>query len=137
GLLGDRCDALMNSPLAMAILGFASGGRIDREAAAGQTDYARFLRTLDGPGFAERLRTLLELHDPAVTASQYTLIGSHDTPRARTVLADDVAALRLATLLLLTLPGAPAIYYGDELALAGGPDPGCRGAYPTEPSAEQ
>lgn len=136
-LLGDRFDALMNYPLAMAILGFASGGAIDRAAAAGQTDYARLLRPLDGPAFGERLRVLLELHDPAVTASQYNLIGSHDTPRARTVLAGDVAALRLATLLLLTLPGAPAIYYGDELAMEGGPDPGCRGPYPTRPDADQ
>ncbi|HEY8437494.1 MAG TPA: glycoside hydrolase family 13 protein [Candidatus Limnocylindrales bacterium] len=132
-LLGDRFDALMNYPLAMAILGFASGGRIDTAATAGQIDYAERLRPLDGPAFGERLRTLIELHDPAVVASQYNLIGSHDTPRPRTVLDGDAAALRLATLLLLTLPGAPAIYYGDELAMEGGPDPGCRGAYPVAP----
>jgi neopullulanase len=38
--------------------------------------------------------------------------------------------LRLATLLQLTLPGAPAIYYGDELAMEGAADPDCRRAYP-------
>jgi glycosidase len=26
-------------------------------------------------------------------------------------------------------PGAPAIYYGDEIGLVGGKDPGCRGAF--------
>jgi len=134
-LLGDRFDALMNYPLGLAILGFASGGALDHGAIAGQVDYARFLRALDGPAFGNRVRSLVELYDPAVVGAQYNLIGSHDTPRARTVLAGDVAALRLATLLLLTLPGAPAIYYGDELAMEGGPDPACRRAYPTAPDA--
>jgi glycosidase len=42
----------------------------------------------------------------------------------------DATALRLATLLQLTLPGAPSIYYGDELAMEGRADPDCRRAYP-------
>jgi neopullulanase len=40
-------------------------------------------------------------------------------------------------LLLLTLPGTPSIYYGDELGLEGGPDPGCRAAYPVALDADQ
>jgi cyclomaltodextrinase / maltogenic alpha-amylase / neopullulanase len=132
-LAGDRFDALMNYPLGVAILGFAGGGELDSAAVTGQIDYARALRPLDGAAFADRLRALFGAHDPAVTECQYNLIGSHDTPRARTVLGGDVAALRLATLLLLVLPGAPSIYYGDELAMTGGPDPGCRGAYPVRP----
>ena len=136
GSLGDRFDALMNYPLGIAILGFASAGRLDAVAIDGQADYARFLAPLDGPAFGERVHALFELHDPAITAVQYNLIGSHDTPRARTVLAGDAAALRLATLLLLTLPGAPSIYYGDELGMEGGPDPDCRRAYPAAPDAD-
>jgi neopullulanase len=129
-LLGDRFDALMQYPLGLAILGFASGGSLDRGAVAGQVDYARSLQPLDGAAFGGRLHELLDLHDPAVVAAQYNLIGSHDTPRARTVLGGDAAALRLAQVLLLTLPGAPSIYYGDELAMEGGPDPDCRRSYP-------
>ena len=30
---------------------------------------------------------------------------------------------------MMTLPGAPALYYGSEIGLAGGPDPACRGAF--------
>ena len=134
-LTGDRFDALMNYPLAMAILGFASDGQVDQAAIDGQADYHRFLHPLDGPAFGERLGHLFALHDPATTAVQYNLIGSHDAPRPRTVLAGDVAALRLATLLQLTLPGTAAIYYGDELAMEGGPDPDCRRAYPVAPDA--
>ena len=42
----------------------------------------------------------------------------------------DTAALRLATLIQMTLPGAPSIYYGDEIGLAGEMDPDCRGSFP-------
>jgi neopullulanase len=132
-LSGDRFDALMNYPLGVAILGFASGGRLDQAAIDGQSDYRRALRPLDGPALAARLEHLGGSLDPAVGEAQYNLIGSHDTPRARRVLAGDVAGLQLATLLLLTLPGAPSIYYGDELAMDGGPDPDCRRGYPTTP----
>jgi neopullulanase len=135
-LTGDRFDALMNYPLGIAILGFAGGGWLDRAAIKRQSDYRRSLIALDGPAFGARLERLMTLHDPAVTAVQFNLIGSHDTPRARTVLAGDVAALRLATLLQLTLPGAPSIYYGDELGMEGGPDPDCRGGYPAIPDAD-
>jgi neopullulanase len=135
-LAGDRFDALMNYPLGIAILGFAGAGRLDQQAIDGQSDYRRFLHAIDGPAFGASVEHLMSLNDPVVTAVQYNLIGSHDTPRARTVLAGDVAALRLATLLQLTLPGAPSIYYGDELAMEGGPDPDCRRGYPTQPDAE-
>jgi glycosidase len=42
----------------------------------------------------------------------------------------DATRLRLASVLQLALPGAPSIYYGDELAMTGTADPGCRGGYP-------
>jgi glycosidase len=46
------------------------------------------------------------------------------------VLMGDADALALALLLQFTLPGAPSIYYGDEIGLAGGMDPDCREAMP-------
>jgi cyclomaltodextrinase len=135
-LAGDRFDALMNYPLGIAILGFASAGEVNQAAIDGQDDYRRFLHPIDGAELGRRVEHLMAIHDPAVTAAQYNLIGSHDTPRARTVLAGDASALRIATLLLLTMPGAPSIYYGDELAMEGGPDPDCRRGYPTSPDSE-
>jgi glycosidase len=47
------------------------------------------------------------------------LLDSHDTPRLLSLAQGDKATLRLATLLQMTLPGAPAIYYGDEIGLRG------------------
>jgi neopullulanase len=134
-LAGDRFDALMNYPLGAAILGFVGGDRLDREVIDRHDTYARTVMPMDGPAFARRLGELSSIYDPAVVASQLNLIGSHDAPRALTVLAGDRVALRQAMLLQLTLPGAPCIYYGDELGLEGGVDPDCRRAYPVDPDA--
>ncbi len=97
-------------------------------------EYRKHLRPLDGPGFAARLDKLLGVYDPDVVAVQLNLVGSHDAPRALTVLGGDGAALRMATLLQCTLPGAPSIYYGDEVGLAGGNDPANRGSFPWDPA---
>jgi neopullulanase len=134
-LAGDRFDALMNYPLGAAILGYAGGESVDLGVVARHDTYARTVRRLDAPAFGERLAQLMSNYDPAIVASQLNLIGSHDTPRALTVLSGDRAALRQAILLQLTLPGAPCIYYGDEIGMEGDRDPDCRRGYPVEAGA--
>jgi neopullulanase len=62
-------------------------------------------------------------------------LGSHDTPRFKTLAQGDNSAYRLATLVQMTYPGAPSIYYGDEIGLEGGHDPGCRGGFPWDEQA--
>jgi alpha-glucosidase len=47
------------------------------------------------------------------------LLGSHDTGRIRTVLGGDPDRLQLAFAILLTYPGVPSIFYGDEIGLEG------------------
>ena len=42
----------------------------------------------------------------------------------------DTTSLRLATLIQMTVPGAPSIYYGDEIGMTGELDPLNRGAFP-------
>jgi neopullulanase len=134
-LRGDRFDALMNYPLGEAILGFAGGSHLDMDVVRRHHSYSLSLRPLDGPGFADRVLELASAYDPDVVAVQLDLVGSHDAPRLRTVLGDDVTGVRLATLLQTTLPGAPCIYYGDEIGLRGGNDPENRGAFPWDDSA--
>ena len=76
--------------------------------------------------FAYRLDDLqCSLPSPAGTAS-FNLLGSHDTERIFTLLDEDMARYLLVLVLLLTWHGIPMIYYGDELAMTGGADPGCR-----------
>ncbi len=129
-LAGDRFDALMNYPLGLAILGFVGGPSIDTAVIRSQSNYRDALVDLDAAAFAERLAHNMSVNGPEATAVQFNLIGSHDAPRARSVMGGDPIRLRLATLLQLMLPGTPSIYYGDELAMSGGPDPACRGAFP-------
>ena len=57
------------------------------------------------------------------------LLGSHDLARFLHFARGDKSALRLATLFQMTFPGAPSIYYGDEIGLAGGHDPDNRRAF--------
>ena len=103
--------------------------------AASQGEYAAHVRPLDGPAFAAELEHLLGIYDPAVTAVQLNLLGSHDTPRFVTVCGGDRDSLRLATLIQMTLAGAPCLYYGDEIGMEGGADPANRGAFPTDHAA--
>jgi cyclomaltodextrinase / maltogenic alpha-amylase / neopullulanase len=58
--------------------------------------------------------------------AMYNLLGSHDVERFLTKIGGDLAKAKLGYLLLFTLCGVPAIYYGDEIGLFGGKDPDCR-----------
>jgi glycosidase len=60
------------------------------------------------------------------TKAMYNLLGSHDVERFLTKISRDIAKAKLGYLLLFTLCGVPAIYYGDEIGLLGGRDPDCR-----------
>jgi cyclomaltodextrinase / maltogenic alpha-amylase / neopullulanase len=126
---GDRFDALMNYPLAEAIIGFVAGDSLAEALVRSHHEYAK-IRRLDGETFGRALRALLDAYDPDVTAVQLNLLGSHDTPRVGSILGADARAVALAVLLQATLPGAPCVYYGDEIGLLGGIDPDNRRAFP-------
>ncbi len=48
-----------------------------------------------------------------------TLLSNHDMDRVRSTLGDDLAKSKLAASLLLTLPGTPYLYYGEEIGMLG------------------
>ncbi len=126
----ERFDAVMNYPLAAAIVGYAGGDRLDPGVLAEHHDLAETIHPLDGRVFAERLTAMLDAYDPQVTSVQLNLLGTHDTPRLRTMFGGDLRAVELAYLVLMTVPGAPCIYYGDEIGMQGHMDPDCRAAFP-------
>jgi glycosidase len=56
-----------------------------------------------------------------------TFITNHDMPRIATQLGNDPTGLDLAASILLTLPGTPFLYYGEEIGMTGDkPDPDIR-----------
>lgn len=59
-----------------------------------------------------------------------TMLTNHDQIRIGTVVNGDVRKMKLAASLLLTLPGQPYIYYGEEIGMLGPkPDPRIREAF--------
>jgi neopullulanase len=81
---------------------------------------------MDAGQFADEIDHLTNLYSPEITRSQLNLLDSHDMPRFLTCVSNDVPSLQLAMLFMFTYPGAPCIYYGDEIGLTGGHDPDCR-----------
>ncbi|MGL4609081.1 MAG: alpha-amylase family glycosyl hydrolase, partial [Trueperaceae bacterium] len=126
-LQGDQFDAVMNYPLARAVYGFVAKSINDAEVK--RSGFQKIQR-LTATKFVKELEHLFAMHRPEVVDAQLNLLSSHDTPRALTILQEDEAAFRLATLLQLFLPGVPCFYYGDELGLSGNHDPDNRAAMP-------
>ena len=129
---GRPFDAVMNYPLAEAILGFAARAS-PRPAASSDAhhEYRDRVQRLDGPAFASELERLIAAlrprrdRRPAQPARQPR--HARGSGRSR---GGDRAVLRWRRSLQATLPGAPCIYYGDEVGMAGGHDPDCRRAFP-------
>jgi len=129
-LHGDQFDAYMNYPLGEAITSFTAAAHLDRRVLRQQFNLDSAIHPIDGAAFARRVEHSLSLYDPEVVAVQLNVLDSHDTPRFLAMASEDKASLRLATLLQMTLPGAPSIYYGDEIGMTGEQDPGCRATFP-------
>jgi glycosidase len=79
---------------------------------------------------AATMESLTDIYPIENVNAMYVPLGTHDTERALTHLHGDEDRLRLAWLWQFAYPGAPAIYYGDEIGLTGGKDPDCRRAFP-------
>ena len=132
---GDELDGTMNYPLRHAILDF-----LTLRATAGEA--------------VNLMQQLCENYPREPFLSCLNLLGSHDRIRLLTILGDSphrsmlsdderyhyrldegkkslaVSRLWAATLLQMTLPGVPCIYYGDEAGMEGYADPYCRAPYP-------
>ena len=123
-LQGDQEDGAMN------YYGFAHPVRA---WLAGQ-DVAYQAIQLSTPSFAAWLARAQACIPFDNQLAQLNLLDSHDTTRFFTLLNEDTAAMKLAATLLFSRPGTPCIYYGDEIGLAGGPDPDCRRPFIWDPA---
>ena len=124
---GEELDSVMNYPLKDAIINFVT-----------RNDTLLLRQTLS---------MLRDNYPKIVLDSLMNILGTHDTVRILTafggikakdkdemnvlkmdpeVRKEAVACLKVAALLLFTLPGNPCIYYGDEIGMEGYSDPFCR-----------
>ena len=76
----------------------------------------------EAAGIAGKLDEVLELYPPGALDAPF--LTNHDQIRIATVLKNDPAKLRSAAAVLLTLPGAPFLYYGEEVGLQNSPGGG-------------
>jgi glycosidase len=137
---GDTADTAMNYRFRNAILGFF--GKVDNKGFPddGQADEPPSL-------FAKKMTSIREDYPDAVYYNLMNLMDSHDTQRILwsltpgqdnpqdkelnpANLAQGKALLKLATVVQMTVPGAPTIYYGDEVGVTGADDPDDRRTFP-------
>jgi glycosidase len=84
---------------------------------------------IDVATFADRVEELLTKYDRDNVYAMQVLLGSHDTKRIQVKFEYDQSRVKLASLFPFVYPGAPCIYYGDEIGMDGGKDPDCRRAF--------
>lgn len=68
---------------------------------------------------AHVLDPALRLQREAPAGRWSPFLRNHDQPRTRTELGGSMAKARVAALLLLTMPGMPFVYYGEEIGMTG------------------
>ena len=131
---GNKLDSVMNYPFKNAVIDFVRKGNAE--------------------GAAETVESILENYPDDVVNCLMNLLGNHDTPRILTALAGDdlpqdasreekashrlsdiqktagIKMLKIASVIQMTLPGVPCVYYGDEAGTEGYSDPFNRTCYP-------
>lgn len=126
-LQGDMFDAVMNYPLGTAALSFFGKNTL-------RTGYfpdpSEELVPMNAEHFADEIRSLLSAYGSELLKGQLNSFGSHDTARILWTLSDNIAALKQLILFQMTAPGAPCIYYGDEVGMSSAGLPHCREAFP-------
>ncbi len=125
-LNGSRFDGLMNYPLGKATLGFFGANTLRNDAM--KAEY--WIKALDAEELKKEVASLLKIYDDKTNLVQMNLLDSHDTSRALWLVGGDKQALKLSILFLMAMPGAPCVYYGDEIGMSAGDDPDCREAFP-------
>ena len=131
--LGNELDGVMNYPVRTGIIDFIANS--------------------DEKALKYALTDVLNNAPKRIRDAQMNLLGTHDTARILTVLGGEKAdgrsneylskkkmndlergtakrRLRMAYIILATIPGIPAIFYGDEAGLEGYSDPFNRMPYP-------
>jgi len=134
-LQGDQFDAVMNYRFTRAVKHFLS----DQDSSISSTAFTDTINTIRKDYYSENLYVLMNL------------LGSHDAERLSSLIINpdywyDHGAVpsqretfdvrkpnsyekqkqKLMVGIQMTMPGAPMVYYGDEVGMWGGDDPDCR-----------
>ncbi len=133
-LQGDQFDAVMNYLLTYAIWLYFGGADANPQLFGQWLSHAPGLEILDLAGFVKHVQDLLTAYPKVAVLAQLNLLDSHDTARCLSLFNGRKDLFLLAVLFYMTYPGAPSVYYGDEIGLQGGQDPECRKTFPWDSS---
>ena len=125
---GSQFDGVMNYLFAGATIAFTGGDHLNAEHIADR-DYDAY-PAIDAADYAIKIQNLLHAYPWEIQMAQMNLLASHDTARLLTIANGDIDTVKLANLLMMTFPGAPSVYYGDEVGLEGALDPDSRRSFP-------
>jgi glycosidase len=111
-LQGDEFDAVMGYQFRKHLLDFFAYQNMSVD-------------DLDG-----RLGELRNRYGKDVTQAQFNILSSHDVPRVLSEAGGNAGHAKEAIFFQMVYPGAPVVYYGDELGMAGAKDPDNRRCMP-------
>jgi len=125
-LLGDQLDSSMNYRFRNAIIGAL------RET--DWTDTNSTIKALSVSQFDNAMHSIEEDYPPESFYAMMNLVGSHVVNRVLIPLdqdgnpadddySDGKMRQKMLAIIQMTMPGAPTVYYGDEIALAGHGEP--------------
>jgi cyclomaltodextrinase / maltogenic alpha-amylase / neopullulanase len=121
--LGDMFDSTMNYIFRNAVMEWANGG-----SARDMMANLEHLREAYPPQALYALMNLLSTHDQARALHHFGWTDEAKDSADTVRLAKQ--RLLLAVFVQMTYPGAPTLYYGDEVGVTGGDDPYNRATYP-------
>ncbi|HEX3022549.1 MAG TPA: glycoside hydrolase family 13 protein [Lachnospiraceae bacterium] len=107
-LQGDQFDTVMNYPIMHQAINFFAKENIDARE------------------FSEVLTMQLMKYPDMINEMMFNLLDSHDTERFLFMCKENKKTLMNAAAFIFGYLGSPCIYYGTEIGLTGGYDPGCR-----------
>ena len=147
---GDTADSSMDYRFRDAVVSLLAPHAFDSKGFPGSG------QPIPPSQFVNRMESIREDYPDAVYWTLMNLVDSHDTERILWTLspgdenraqrelnpanlAEGKQRAKLAALIQMTMPGAPTIYYGDEVGVSGDDDPTTgartRGATPTRASS--
>ena len=107
-LMGDQFDSVMNYSVTKLCLDY----------------FAR--KEITAKQFEQQLGTCLMRYSDQVNEAMLNLLDSHDTERFLYSVGGNKELLSLAAAFIFAYKGIPCTYYGTEIGMSGGYDPGCR-----------
>ena len=139
-MLGDQLDSTMNYRFRNGVIGLL------RETDWQDTNST--IKALSVSQFDSVMHSVEEDYPPEAFYALMNLVGSHDVNRVLIPLdqdgdptdadySDGKARLRVLAIIQMTMPGAPTVYYGDEVGLVGYGDLAGGGVFFSDPYNRQ